>query len=203
MLDVEKIRQLIEMMVSNDLVELSLRDGDIEVNLRRPTARESEAVATAGSGCQTVIEPTTTTSLAESEGSEAEDDSERVEIKAPMVGTFYAAPDPDSAPFVHTGTPVEPSTVVCLLEAMKVFSEIKADVTGIIESGEESQRAAVETKSSSQVPPSVDLVAFGGGQSITDSWWWVSWPWLMVLLSAIFLAGFIWIKRRKRKTVKA
>ncbi len=50
-----------------------------------------------------------------------------------MVGTFYAAPDPESSPYVQVGSQVTPGTVVCILEAMKVFSEIKAEVTGAIE----------------------------------------------------------------------
>ena len=50
-----------------------------------------------------------------------------------MVGKFYAAPDPEAAPFVHVGSRVAVGTVVCILEAMKVFSEIKAEVGGTIE----------------------------------------------------------------------
>jgi len=54
-------------------------------------------------------------------------------IRSPMVGTFYAAATPDAEPFVSVGTRVEPDTVVCLVEAMKVFNEIKAELTGTIE----------------------------------------------------------------------
>ena len=50
-----------------------------------------------------------------------------------MVGTFYAAADPESPPFVEVGTPIQAGHVVCILEAMKVFNEIKAEVAGIIE----------------------------------------------------------------------
>jgi acetyl-CoA carboxylase biotin carboxyl carrier protein len=55
-------------------------------------------------------------------------------INSPMVGTFYATPDPESAPFVRIGDRVSTESVVCIIEAMKVFNEIKADVTGTIES---------------------------------------------------------------------
>ena len=58
---------------------------------------------------------------------------ELVEIRSPMVGTFYSAADPESPPYVKVGDQVGPTTVVCLLEAMKVFSEIKAEISGQIE----------------------------------------------------------------------
>jgi len=53
-------------------------------------------------------------------------------IKAPLVGTFYAAPSPDSAPFVEVGVKIEPQTVVCIIEAMKVMNEIKSELGGTI-----------------------------------------------------------------------
>jgi acetyl-CoA carboxylase biotin carboxyl carrier protein len=62
-------------------------------------------------------------------------------IKSPMVGTFYAASDPDSGPYVKVGDPVGPDTTVCIVEAMKVFNEIPAEVSGkivavLVENGE-------------------------------------------------------------------
>ncbi len=55
-----------------------------------------------------------------------------VEIKSPMVGTFYASPSPDAPPFVTPGQEITPETVVCIIEAMKVMNEIKAEVSGTI-----------------------------------------------------------------------
>ena len=55
-----------------------------------------------------------------------------VDIKSPMVGTFYVTPSPDSEPYVEPGSPVDPQTVVCIIEAMKVMNEIKAETTGTI-----------------------------------------------------------------------
>jgi acetyl-CoA carboxylase biotin carboxyl carrier protein len=54
------------------------------------------------------------------------------EIKSPMIGTFYRAPSPEAANYVEIGTEVGPDTVVCLIEAMKVMNEIKAEVKGIV-----------------------------------------------------------------------
>jgi len=58
--------------------------------------------------------------------------SNLTEIKSPIVGTFYASPSPDSPPFVSVGQTVTPDTVVCIVEAMKVMNEIKAEVSGVI-----------------------------------------------------------------------
>jgi acetyl-CoA carboxylase biotin carboxyl carrier protein len=55
-----------------------------------------------------------------------------VEVKSPMIGTFYRAPSPESAPYVEVGTEVSPDTVVCIIEAMKVMNEIKAEMRGVV-----------------------------------------------------------------------
>ena len=131
MLEIEKIRKLIEMMVANDLVEISLRDGSEEVSLRRPNSR-AEATPTV------TVQPAVTTPAAAitpaSDAAEADrDEVELVEIPSPMVGTFYASPDPDSPAFVKPGQDIHAGMVVCILEAMKVFNEIKSEVAGTIE----------------------------------------------------------------------
>ncbi|PYJ06875.1 MAG: acetyl-CoA carboxylase, biotin carboxyl carrier protein, partial [Verrucomicrobia bacterium] len=58
--------------------------------------------------------------------------STEVEIKSPMIGTFYRAPSPEAAPYVEVGSEVNPDTVVCIIEAMKVMNEIKAEAKGVI-----------------------------------------------------------------------
>ncbi len=134
MLDIKQIRELIEMMVKNDLLEISLRDGEEEVNLRRPNQSlaisEAEMVARSAATVTAQPPPVAMTTTAASEPDEEED---FVEISSPMVGTYYASPDPESAPFVQIGAKVHVGMVVCILEAMKVFNEIKAEVAGTIE----------------------------------------------------------------------
>jgi len=136
LLDIDRIRQLVEMMVTNDLIELSLRDGEIEVNLRRPNPKGSEPVMMTVPmvhGAATHAVGTNSPPAATGKAPAEVVDSDLHEVRSPMVGTFYAAADPDSPPFVQVGSSVGPSTVVCLLEAMKVFSEIKAETSGTIE----------------------------------------------------------------------
>ncbi len=127
MLDIKKIQQLIEMMVTNDLVELTVRDGAVEVQLRRPTA-PAEGVATAapmvivGGASPVPAQP----------APPAEVEEKLHEIRSPMVGTYYEAPNPESPPFVTIGSQVHAESVVCIVEAMKVFNELKAETSGTI-----------------------------------------------------------------------
>jgi acetyl-CoA carboxylase biotin carboxyl carrier protein len=65
-------------------------------------------------------------------GTGVSDETSLVKVTAPMVGTFYTAPSPDADPFVETGEHVTPDTIVCIIEAMKVMNEIKAEVSGIV-----------------------------------------------------------------------
>ena len=142
MLDIDKIRQLVDMMIANDLVEIALRDGDVEVNLRRPAPNTGTA-APMVTGTPTGGVPTPIPNPAPSPAApvaaetpavkEEEPEIELVQIKSPMVGTFYSAADPDSSSYVEIGSVIHPDSVVCIVEAMKVFNEIKAEVTGTIE----------------------------------------------------------------------
>ena len=131
MLDIDRIRKLVDMMVTNDLVELSLRDGDVEVNLRRPTP-VAEIVPVVN-GVHTMVQAVPAAAVPASEDSAEKEDSKLTPISSPMVGSFYAAPDPESGPFVQVGSRVNGDTVVCIVEAMKVFNEIKAEMSGTIE----------------------------------------------------------------------
>lgn len=133
MLDIDKIRMLVEMMVKNDLVEVSLRDGEEEINLRRPNPAGEGRVDFGAMPRMTVSPPGGDASAPAPAPSPKVEDVELVPIPSPMVGTFYAAPDPDSPPFVQLGQQISTGAVVCVLEAMKVFNEIKSEITGTIE----------------------------------------------------------------------
>ena len=131
LVDIEKIEKLIALMKANDLAEISLRSGDEEINLRRPSAVPAPmpipfslplATTEAPAG-SSVVEPAPA----------PDDDANLVRIVSPMVGTFYLASEPEAPPFVKVGSEVHAESVVCILEAMKVFNEIKAEVSGTIE----------------------------------------------------------------------
>ncbi len=134
MLDIEKIRQLVDMMVANDLQEISLRDGDVEVSLRRPNYDANNGVVVSqGTAPMQIPAAAPGSAGIEPPSAAPKEDTGLVEIRSPMVGTFYAAPDPESPAFVQVGNDVHHEAVVCIVEAMKVFNEIKAEVDGTIE----------------------------------------------------------------------
>jgi acetyl-CoA carboxylase biotin carboxyl carrier protein len=140
LLTIGQIRQLVELMVDNDVQSIHMSDGQLRLAIRRgpqfdsvpathvvaphpaPSALPPAPAAPAG-GTEPATPQAESQSIAEGLAS----------IESPMVGTFYAAPDPDSSPYVSVGSEVTPDTVVCIVEAMKVFNEIKAEISGTIE----------------------------------------------------------------------
>ncbi len=126
--DVQKIKELIKIMKENDLAKIDIRHGEDYISLQRiqpaGTALAPVVASAPGMGTPTAIPPTAPGAHAKSEG--------LLEIKSPIVGTFYEAPSPDSDPYVETGSHVDPQTVVCIIEAMKVMNEIKAEISGTV-----------------------------------------------------------------------
>jgi acetyl-CoA carboxylase biotin carboxyl carrier protein len=129
--DVRRIRRLVELMKEHDLSEIDLREGELRIQLRRG----SEPVVTAGAArgaTPAAAAPAPAAEAPSAAASAKADDDAFAVIKSPMVGTFYAAPDPDSSPYVKVGDHVGPETTVCIVEAMKVFNQIPAEVSGRI-----------------------------------------------------------------------
>src|SRR5262249_54172541 len=132
MIDIRKLKELVRLMVDNDLSELDLKDQEETVTIKRGSAVVVPAAAplaprpSASHDEPVEHEPPNGTAPPVS-------DAGLVTIESPMVGTFYSAPNPDAPPFVTAGTPVSPDTTVCLIEAMKVYNDIKAELTGVIE----------------------------------------------------------------------
>jgi acetyl-CoA carboxylase biotin carboxyl carrier protein len=135
--DMKKIKELVEMMVANDLVELEIVDGDNKISLKRPQPQQI-AVAPVpvmahpmpAPGYAMPQAPQAAPSASAAMPAAPEDNL--IDIKSPIIGTFYAAPSPDSEPYVKVGADVNAETVVCIVEAMKVMNEIKAETTGTI-----------------------------------------------------------------------
>lgn len=127
-----RVKELVELMKANDLVELEIVDGDSKILLKRPQpvgptiTQISPLPASATTHVIPVEQPAHAQTPAD------EQDKGLAEIKSPIVGTFYSAPSPDSQPYVNIGSRVNPDTVVCVVEAMKVMNEIKAETSGTI-----------------------------------------------------------------------
>ncbi len=131
MLDIRKLKELVRLMVSHDLTEIDLRDSEEQVTLRRGGPAGAPVVMTAHAP---VVHHAVAPGLAAvQEPPEAEADEGLLSIDSPMVGTFYSASSPDAKPFIAVGSTVGPETVVCLIEAMKIFNEIKAECSGTVE----------------------------------------------------------------------
>jgi acetyl-CoA carboxylase biotin carboxyl carrier protein len=146
MIDIRKLKELVRLMVENDLTEINLQDQQETVAVKRggPGGPAGvpvyQAVAPAVSSAPVSIPaPSAAPGAAPSaptpaaKAAEAASDAGLVAITSPMVGTFYSAPNPDTPAFVKVGSSVGPDTTVCLIEAMKVFNEIKAERSGTIE----------------------------------------------------------------------
>ncbi|MGB7323865.1 MAG: acetyl-CoA carboxylase biotin carboxyl carrier protein [Rubripirellula sp.] len=123
--DVERIRQIIELMEEHDLSEVDLQQGDEKIKLGRGSAAPVYAPQPVAAAPAAVAAPA-------AGGGEASDDAGTITINAPMVGTFYSKANPESPSFVKVGDRVGPDTVVCIVEAMKVFNEIPAECSGTI-----------------------------------------------------------------------
>lgn len=133
--DVRKIRRLVELMKEHDLNEIDLRQEDMRIQLRRgmtgaavpmPMGMPMQPMPMAVAPQPVAAAPAPTGA----QDAKAEDNY--ATIKSPMVGTFYAASDPEAAPHVKVGDHIGPETTVCIVEAMKVFNEIPAEMSGKI-----------------------------------------------------------------------
>ncbi len=132
-MDLKDIKAIIDLMKKNSISEFELERQDFKIRLRRGGVQAisgddlGSGNVIAGIPTQVVPSvaiPTTTPAAGSSNGD--------VEIKSPMIGTFYRAPSPESANYVEVGTEVNPDSVVCIIEAMKVMNEIKAEVRGVV-----------------------------------------------------------------------
>jgi len=135
MIDIRKLKELVRLMVDNDLAELDLKDQEETVTIKRGAAGVPTVAAAplAHYAPRPVPVADDTAEPAPNGAAAPPDTSGLVAIESPMVGTFYAAPNPDTPAFVTQGSSVAADTTVCLIEAMKVFNDIKAEVTGTIE----------------------------------------------------------------------
>jgi len=135
MIDIRKLKELVRLMTTSDLTELDLRDKDEQVTIRRASLQSAPQVVHAPMVAAPVAAPVAAAAppaAAPAPAPAADADAGLVAIESPMVGTFYAASSPDKPPFVTAGAQVGPNSVVCLVEAMKIFNEIKAERSGTV-----------------------------------------------------------------------
>ena len=128
-MDLRKVKKLIELLEESGLSEIEITEGDDKVRITKggkqspqvkaiETTQEAEALS--------VTEPADV-------NAQTKNNNSFHEIKAPMIGTFYQSPDPDSEAFVKVGDPINEGDTLCIIEAMKMMNKIETDISGTIE----------------------------------------------------------------------
>ena len=128
-MDLKDIKAIIDLMKKNSISEFEMEKADFKIRLKRglngvamasqPDEAPPVMIAPHAAGTPASAAPTTQS-------------SPDAQIKSPMIGTFYRSPSPEAGPYVEVGSEVTPETVVCIIEAMKVMNEIKAEVRGVV-----------------------------------------------------------------------
>ncbi|MFH1389667.1 MAG: acetyl-CoA carboxylase biotin carboxyl carrier protein [Candidatus Margulisiibacteriota bacterium] len=128
MLDWEVLKKLVKLVKEEDITGLSIEEKGVKYDVRREGGKVTTTPASAHVAAQepvpTAATPTKSSATSEEDGLSA--------ITSPMVGTFYRSPSPESGPFVEAGDSIQPGKVICIIEAMKLFNEIEAEVGGKI-----------------------------------------------------------------------
>ena len=147
-LDFSELRQLVAALDQTDIAELTLKNPQFELTLRKATAPSqavvlsSDAAVSAAAVSKSSMAPTVaaapaaggvgTAATAGEPAAPPASTSDLYEITSPMVGTFYRSPGPDESPFVDAGDRIKPGQTVCIIEAMKLMNELEAEVSGEI-----------------------------------------------------------------------
>ena len=129
-MDIRNIKKIVETMTLNDLTEFSMKDKDFELSLKR--GNNDAQVIYASAPAVSAIAPAPAAMPAAPVAAEVDENDGLIEVPSPIVGTFYRRPAPDADNFAEIGTEVNEDMVVCIVEAMKVMNEIKAEVTGVV-----------------------------------------------------------------------
>ena len=127
--DFPEVRSLIDLLKKNGLAVLEFEKGDFRITLKTPAGASTGQALVHAPVAHHAPAPAVPEASAEAKATEAPKGNFK-EITSPMVGTFYSSPSPDAAPFVEAGKTINPDTVVCIIEAMKVMNEIKAEISG-------------------------------------------------------------------------
>jgi acetyl-CoA carboxylase biotin carboxyl carrier protein len=136
-MEFKQIQELLKNVNKSNISEVSIKNGDFEITIKQanteiPYVAVQQAVAAPQYMPQpTMVAPTPVATPA-MPAAPATDNSNTVIIKSPMIGTFYRSAGPDKAPFVGVGDDIKPGSVICIVEAMKLFNEIESEISGKI-----------------------------------------------------------------------
>ncbi len=141
-MDLKDIKAIIDLMKKNSVSEFELEKEDFKIKLKRtPAGGPAAQITYEEAPLVTYAPPLALPPMSGSPGNTAATiagattsaaGAGEQEIKSPMIGTFYRSPSPEAGPYIEVGMEVNPETVVCIIEAMKVMNEIKAEARGVI-----------------------------------------------------------------------
>ena len=131
-MDVRKIKKLIELLEESALTEIEISEGEESIRLSRRSPLDPIEWTTARPLPTRLAETPTPLPEPSLTTATVEDLPNTVPVVSPMVGTFYAAPNPESSPYVKTGSEVDIGDTLCVIEAMKIFNHVEAEYAGVI-----------------------------------------------------------------------
>ena len=132
-MNLKEIKEIINLMNENDLTEIEVEREGTKIKIKKASDGTLGVVSSHPGAHYVSTQPAAVTPNPDTEAqASAVSSDNKPDIKSPMVGTFYRAPSPDSAPFVEVGDIVEVGQVVCIVEAMKLMNEIKSEIRGRI-----------------------------------------------------------------------
>jgi acetyl-CoA carboxylase biotin carboxyl carrier protein len=132
--ELKDIKAIIDLMKKNSITEFELEEKDSKLRLKRgsngypPPAQTDETASLMAMPLSTPMLPASANTSAPPQAP----NTGEIDIKSPMIGTFYRSPSPEAAAYVEIGTEVNPDSIVCIIEAMKVMNEIKSEVKGLV-----------------------------------------------------------------------
>ncbi|GMQ80987.1 MAG: acetyl-CoA carboxylase biotin carboxyl carrier protein [Rhodothermia bacterium] len=122
-MDLEQLREIIRIVEETGISEVEIEQDGLRIVVRASQSGVAQQIVTGAPSISTPIPDTVQAEQLAPKG---------IEVRAPIVGTFYRSSSPDSAPFVEVGDRVNPGDVLCIIEAMKLMNEIEAEVSGIV-----------------------------------------------------------------------
>jgi acetyl-CoA carboxylase biotin carboxyl carrier protein len=136
-MNIKEIKEMINLMNENNLMEIEVEKDGMRIRLKKGATGDitmedlrGKMVYAPGAAEQPLYAPATAPAPSQPSADKASAPKTTLEIKAPMVGTFYRAPSPESPPFVEINQEIEVGHVVCIVEAMKLMNEIKSEIRG-------------------------------------------------------------------------
>lgn len=131
-MEIEQIKAIIAMMKENDLSEFSMEQNGLKIRIKRGPEGFQQVVSLPATPAVLPAPAATASEPANRPSPTPAEPADLKHVVSPMVGTFYTAPAPDAPPYIKVGQEVDEDTVVCIIEAMKVMNEIKAEVKGVV-----------------------------------------------------------------------